>query len=139
MATHTPPRAISPDSCQPYHPGPGLLFLLPSLWQELLKIGFVNNAIQNLMLYPSQAIPHPSPSILHLHPSPSLWTPVPGWKYSCLFPVGKSQLTAYSLQKSASSSSSSNFPLTWGFLGLLEPGLRGRRGLRSWSVTPGSS
>lgn len=38
MATHTPPRAISPDSCQPYHPGPGLLFLLPSLWQELLKI-----------------------------------------------------------------------------------------------------
>lgn len=60
---HTHPRAISPDSPRPYHSRPGLSFLLPSLLQALPgRPGFVNKAIQNLLLH----LPK-----LHLHPSPS--------------------------------------------------------------------
>ena len=67
---HTPPRAISPDSHQPYHSRPGLWFQLPSLLQALPgRPGFVNKAIQNLLLHLPKLHLHPSPS----SPGASLW------------------------------------------------------------------
>lgn len=65
--------------------------------------------------------PCPTLQKLHLHPFPSSWeVPLCHTWPRVELEHGKSYLIAYSLPLW--------LPLTWDFVGLLEPGLRGRRG-----------
>ena len=119
---HTHPRAISPDSHQPYHSRPGLSFLLPSLLQALPgRPGFVNKAIQNLLLHLPKLHLHPSPSSL----GASLWDTWP--RRELPLPPSCWEVSVDSLLPQE--------VCLWPFLcwlppdhvGLLEPGLKGSR------------